>query len=143
MGFLLALPGGAKMAMLAAVAVALAMFYWHYTVVKGERDAAMAQVGALQVANEVQVSTISDLNSAVQEWAGSAAKMQETLGAMQVAQVEANKHQRRIADVLGKHNMEVLALAKPVLVERAVNRGTADVFSMFECATGGCGNDDD
>ena len=137
MGFLLALPGGAKMAMLAAVAVAVAMFYWHYTVVKGERDAAMAQVGALQVANSVQVSTIHSLESVVEEWAAQASQMQETLGAMQEAQVEANKHQRRIADVLGKHDMEVLALGKPVLVERVINRGTADVFSMFESVTEG------
>lgn len=130
-------PSGLKMALLAALAVAIAGAYWHYTTVKGERDAALAQVGALQVAHETQKATIATLEGAVDQWKEQAEKFQATLDALADAQVEANSQARKLNDVLGKHDLERLSEAKPALIERRINSGTADVFRMFESATGG------
>lgn len=130
-------PSGIKMALLAAVAVAVAGAYWHYTVVKGERDLALQQVGALQVANQVQTATIKDQEQAIANWAEAQERMQATLDALATAQVEANSTARRLNDVLSKHDLHALSLAKPGLIERRINSGTADVLGLFESESGG------
>lgn len=128
---------GIKMALLAAVAVAVAGAYWHYTVVKGERDLALQQVGALTVANTVQRSTIMDQETAIDDWADAQERMQDTLDALFTAQTEANSTARRLNDVLSKHDLHALSLAKPGLIERRINVGTADIFRLFESESGG------
>lgn len=131
------MPSGIKMAVLAALVVAMAGAYWHYTVVKGERDLALQQVGALTVANEVQRSTIREQESAISNWAEAQARMQVTLNAMSKAQVEANSTARRLNNVLSKHNLHALSLAKPGLIERRINSGTANILRLFESETRG------
>lgn len=131
------MPSGIKMAVLAALVVAMAGAYWHYTVVKGERDLALQQVGALTIANEVQRSTIREQESAISNWAEAQARMQVTLNAMSKAQVEANSTARRLNDVLSKHNLHALSLAKPGLIERRINSGTANILRLFESESSG------
>lgn len=136
--FLAMAPAGLKMALLGAVVIAMGGFYWHYTSVKQERNDALALVGAMEVAKATQDATIKSLEGAITEWADQAKKMQATLEELSRVQQEATAQQRRLNDVLGKHDLERLSEAKPVLIERRINSGTADVFRMFECATGGC-----
>jgi hypothetical protein len=126
---------GLKVALLGVLAVAIGGAYWHYTVVKGERDAAIALVGALQVADTVQKETISTLEGVNKEWKTSLEEFQDTLDAVADNQIEANEHARRLNDVLSKHDLERLSLAKPGLIERRINRGSADILGMFESAT--------
>lgn len=133
---------GIKMLAAGVLLTAVAGAYWHYTSVKNERNAALAQVGALNVANLVQEDTISTLEGAVLDWQIQAAQFQVTLSAMALAQTEANSQVRRLNNVLSKHDLERLSLAKPGLIERRINRGTADILSVFECASGrDCPND--
>ena len=138
LGLMGLVPSGVKMALLAALVAAAGLFYWHYTTVKSERDAALAQVGALQVENKVQDATIDALEANIKEWEAAQERMQATLDALATAQTEATAQQRKLNDVLSKHDLSALSVAKPGLLERRINRGTADVFRMFECATGGC-----
>lgn len=128
---------GVKLAILAALAAAAGVFYWHYTGIIKERNAAIAQAGALQLANEVQQGTIQDQGKAITNWAESQAQMQATLDALATAQVEANSTARKLNDVLGRHDLTALSLAKPGLIERRINSGTADILRMFRVATGG------
>ena len=133
---------GIKMLAAGVLLTAVAGAYWHYTNVKNERNAALAQVGALNVANAVQVDTISTLEGAVGQWAAQAAEFQAALNAMTEAQVEASSATRRLNNVLSKHDLERLSLAKPGLIERRINRGTADILGVFECASGRDCSDD-
>jgi limonene-1,2-epoxide hydrolase len=128
---------GLKVALLAVLATAVGAAYWHYTIVRGERDLALQQVGALTVANEVQRSTIKGQEEAIANWAEAQARMQATLDALATAQVEANVTARRLNDVLSKHDLHALSLAKPGLVERRINSGTADILGLFESESGG------
>ena len=133
---------GIKMLAAGVLLTAVAGAYWHYTSVKNERNAAMAQVGALNVAHKVQSATISTLERAIRQWKTQADRFQLALDAMTEAQVEANSQTRRLNNVLSKHDLERLSLAKPGLIERRINRGTADILSVFECASGrDCSND--
>lgn len=47
----------------------------------------------------------------------------------------ASKTITELREKLRKHDLANLARAKPGLVERRVNRGTADALRMFECIT--------
>ncbi len=134
---------GVKLAILAALAVAVGGAYWHYTVVKGERDAAMAQVGALEVVTTVQRATIHDQEAAIDDWVIAQKRMQATLDAMAQAQVKANEEARRLNDVLSKHDLHALSLAKPGLVERRINSGTARILGMFESESAGADHQHD
>jgi len=127
---------GLKVALVVGLAVAVGGAYWHYTIVKGERDAALQQVGALTLSNAVQVTTIEDQTKAIAEWSVAQERMQATLDAMATNQVEANVTAKELNDVLSRHDLHALALAKPGLIERRINSGTADIFRMFESASG-------
>jgi hypothetical protein len=132
---------GLKLAALAVVLTVAAGAYWHYTVVKSERDAALAQVGALEVAHQVQQTTITALSQSIDDWKAQFTLFQATLDSLTTAQVEANKTARKLNDVLSKHDLHKLSLAKPKLIERRINSGTAGVLKLFKCSTGGCVSD--
>lgn len=123
---------GLKFALLAILMTAIGGFYWHYTVVKGERDTALMAVGALEVAAAVNSATIKDQEKAIDEWAVAQVRMQATLDAMAQAQVDANETAKELNDVLGKHDLHALSLGRPGMVERRINRGTANVLRLFE-----------
>jgi hypothetical protein len=143
LGLIGMVPSPLKIGLVVALAVAVSGFYWYHTIVKSERDNAIAQVGALEVAKQVQDATIYALEANAHEWNAAQERMQTTLDALATAQVEATAQQRKLNDVLGKHDLEYLSARKPGLVERRVNAGTADVLRLFECTTGGCEDDSD
>jgi hypothetical protein len=126
---------GVKLAMLAALAVVVGLGIWYVTSLKSERDMAIARSGALETANTVQQSTIEHQVEAISEWAESQARVQRNLDRLSEAQEEANSEARRLNDVLSKHNLTELSKAKPGLIERRINRGTTNVFRMFESET--------
>ena len=128
---------GIKFALLAVLATAIGGAFWHYTIVKGERNAAIAQVGALTIANEIQHTTIATQEAAISNWVEAQAKMQLTLDAMANAQITANKVAKELNNVLAKHDLHKLSLAKPNAIERRINRGTANVLRLFNTETSG------
>ena len=129
-------PSALKIGAVVAVIAAVGGAYWHYTNVKNQRDLAIAQVSALNLQVETQNQTIDSLEIAVEDWSRSAERFQATLDALANAQVEATAEARRLNDVLGKHDLERLADAKPVLIERRINSGTADILRLLRCASG-------
>ncbi len=142
LGLLGMVPSGIKMALVGALAVAVGLFYWHYTVVKTERDQAFATIGAMEVAKKIQDTTIVEQRKAIATWSKHQAQMQETLGAMAKTQMESGKQARRLNDVLAKHDLGKLALRKPGLIERRINSGTADIIRMLNAATAERKSDD-
>lgn len=126
---------GLKLALLAVLATAIGAAYWHYTVVKGERDAALMQIGSLKVVTADQRTTIRGQEAAIDNWAAAQIKMQKTMDALATAQVEANTTARKLNNVLSKHDLHALSLAKPGLIERRINRGTASILGLFESET--------
>lgn len=137
MGFLMsALPWGKILAVGAVLAV-LAGVWWHYTGLQDDLKEARAQIAALTVENQVQDATILSLEGVVADWAAHAEALRQTNEAMAQAQTEAAAEQRKLNDVLARHDLEALSLAKPGLLERRINSGTSRILGMFECASGG------
>ena len=132
---------GIKMALLAVLATAIAGAYWHYSIVKGERDAALVSVGALQIETQIQDQTIATLELGIDAWVAHADALRQTNEDMAKAQHAATAEQRRLNDVLSKHDLSALSVAKPGLLERRINSGTRSVLRMFECASGGRNDD--
>lgn len=125
-----------KLMLFAGLAVAFGLFYWHYTNVKDERDEALGRIGAMEVQHQADKAAIESLEGVVQEWGDSFEQFQVTIDTMADVQAEASEQMRRINDAFSEHDLDQLSRAKPELVERAINDGTADVFRMFERATG-------
>ena len=135
-------PATAKIALLAAVVAAAGVLSWQYDNLKSSRDTALAEVGALRVAKDIQDATIDTQRDAIDQWKQQAENFQVTLQAMAIAQLAASEESRRLNDVLSKHDLTRLSLAKPGLIENRINSGTANIIELLRCAAGHRCDDD-
>ena len=78
----------------------------------------------LESAAEAQNNTISTLQADYEKYNALNLDLQQRL-----QQSEAKKNE--LEDKLSRHDLTVLSLRKPGLVERTVNRGTQEVFNDF------------
>lgn len=115
--------------------------YWHYTSILDDRTEALAQVREVEIVKKIQEKTINDLTIALNKEREKMREFQEVLTELATVQKNANKEARRLNDVLSKHDLNALSLAKPGLIENRINAGTADILRMFEqTTTGGSDN---
>lgn len=142
-GLLGLVPSGVKMAFLGALAAAVVLFAVHYLSLRGQRDAALAQVGALQTANQVQQQTIADFQDAVADWEAQAEQFQAALAEEADNRREAESHARDLERKLARHDLAALAQARPDSIERVINSAGDCVGRMLEFATGGRADDPD
>ena len=91
----------------------------------------------LELAVSEQKNVIVAQNDAILDWSLAMTQVEETMQDMADNQVEANEQSRRLNDVLGKHDLEALSLAKPGLIERTINRASSDVFRVLNDETSG------
>jgi uncharacterized protein HemX len=59
-------------------------------------------------------------------------KQQEQLGRLSTANAELTAERDRYLSIFKKHNLTKLALRKPGLIEKRINKGTNDVFRTVE-----------
>lgn len=116
--------GLAALAILSVVGVG----YTHYRNVLAERESALAERDQLAIAN----AGLEASRDAFRQQAESARRAMDDLTA---TAAEARIEVDNLNEKLRKHDLEKLAKAKPGLVERRINRGTAGVLGMFESAT--------
>lgn len=120
-----------------ALGLIITLAYRHYTGMQ-ERIVTLEKSNAeLQLAIEVEQSTSAAKDAAILEWQLNYEEQQlenERLAAVaQAASAEA----RRLNGIFAEHDLTRLTLAKPGLIERRINSGTARAFSLLECASGG------
>lgn len=123
---------GIKLAILAVILSAVAGVYIYIQVLRSDLAEAQQAVGALQTAHAVQTETIDALEAQNHSWKLSFEAFQVTLSTMAENQKTANEHSRKLNDVLSRHDLTALSLAKPGLIERRINSGTAGILSLFE-----------
>ncbi len=114
-----------------AMAVMLAGFYWYYQSSQAEikqlvaNNATLtANVATLEGSIKTQNETIVRLETTR---ATDQTRMLELSSESQVARDEVN----RLRNTFSRHNLNRLSLAKPGLIERIINRGTAKVGAEF------------
>jgi len=62
---------------------------------------------------------------------------------LQEVRLNASAESRRLNDIFAKHDMEELSRERPDTLERLINRGTRDVFRLFERESAGNIHDPD
>ena len=121
--------GLAALAILSVVGVG----YTHYRNVLAEREAALAERDMLTIEN----AGLAASRDAFEEQAET---LQEAMVDMTAAAAQAELEVDQLNETLRKHDLAKLAKAKPGLIERRINRGTADVLGMFVAATAPAGD---
>ena len=125
-----------KLGILAAIVLAFVALGAYAKIVAGERDAALKQVGALQTAAVVNKDTIQKLEKTNAAWKATIDNYGKTLAAVEKNQTEANAHAKELNNVLARHDLTALSLAKPGLIEHRINAGTADVLRLLSVESG-------
>jgi len=120
-----------------ALGLIITLAYRHYTGMQARIVELEASNSALQVALEVEQSTSAAKDSALLEWQIAAEEAQLQAEHLAAVAQQATAETRRLNAIFAEHDLTRLALAKPGLIERRINSGTASAFRMLECASRG------
>jgi uncharacterized protein YoxC len=88
-----------------------------------------SQVDQIQQVNARNLETINNLQADYQ-------RSQENVAALQEDFRNIRRQNNELRDRLGKHELDALAAAKPVLVERIVNNASSKAMRCFELESG-------
>lgn len=121
----------------AGLASIIGLAYFHYTGLVADRARLEANQATLTLTLARSQEATAAAVEAVGEWKAASERMAQELARLAAVQAEARAEARRLNDLFSRHNLEELARAKPGLVERRVNAGTARALRLLECATGG------
>jgi TolA-binding protein len=110
--------------------------YYYYTttqdriaVLTANSATLTANVATLTAANNQNIQTIEDLQSSYQ-------RVQEDFSRVQSEFQIIRSQNNELRERLGRHELDALAAARPVLVERTINRASANAMRCFELMSG-------
>ena len=110
-------------------------FKMYYDKSEAEKEAMATQ---LQQAMDIQQrleNAIADQNERIEKALAEQKASQERIQNLTVANNEANEKVEDLRNKFARHDLDMLSIRKPGLVEKLVNRGTAKVFSDLEKLT--------
>lgn len=122
--------------LIAAACLLLLLGYRHYTGLLETVSVLESNSVRYEVALGVQGGTIDAQERVIGEWQESQDRLLGTIEEMGRTQQDASTEIRRLNDVFAGHDLEALARARPGLIERRINSGTAAAWRMLECASG-------
>ena len=118
-----------------ALALALGGFKMYYDKTEAQKDALVTQIKQASENQKLLEATIADQNAQINQ---QREKQQAVL--LKIEQLTED-HQNAMREVdsirkkFAKHNLDVLTLRKPKLIEKIINRGTAEVLNDLEAYT--------
>ena len=110
-------------------------FKLYYDKAEAQKEAIAVQ---LQQSADNQVlleNSITKLNAQVLQVEQDKEEAFERITALQEANAEAREEVNNLKSKFDKHNMNVLSLRKPKLIENIINRGTKEVLNELENIT--------
>jgi hypothetical protein len=119
---------------LAVVGTIGGLYYYNQSIV-WERDNLKTAVDTLNLRLGMQKEYTGIAIESSQKWQKAFKDLQATHEKLVTVQEEANTHNRRLTDVLSRHNLEALSLAKPGLIENRINSGTIDSLRLLRDET--------
>lgn len=111
------------MGVLLLATVATSAWYFKYS--QNKLAEANQRVAAEQARAESAEANLEFMQESV-------ARQQQTLARLAEESVEIRQEQQEVIDIFAEHDLQRLAEAKPNLIERRVNNGTAEVFAELE-----------
>jgi len=114
---------------------------YHESVVK-DNEQLSARVAESDLARKVDAASIDSQKKVIEQWKYAHDRLQATLQAQKDAQERARREKVKINDTFRDHDLARLAIAKPGLVEDALNAGTQRMHRLLVCASAGSDCDD-
>ena len=118
-----------------ALALSLGGFKMYYDKAEAEKKALQSEIQQAIRNQALLETTICAQNLEIEE---QQKKPQSVLLKIDRLTQEHQEAMREVEDIrkkFAKHNLDVLSLRKPKLIEKIINRGTADVFTNLESIT--------
>ena len=123
----------------AALGVALLVlggaFKMHYDKSQAEKEAMATQLQQAMDNQQRLENAIATQNEQIEKALAEQKASQERIQNLTVANNEANEKVEELRNKFARHDLDMLSIRKPGLVERVVNRGTAQVFADLETLT--------
>lgn len=103
--------------------------YFYVTNLQKQRDSAIMESQQYKQAAETNEQTINSLLRDIELINQERNRVYEEF-------VQSENRVRELSDKLSQHDLGILALQRPNLIENRINRGTIDVFRCFEILSG-------
>lgn len=99
--------------------------YFYYKQTQATLDEQRERLAVYKVKGDEQDKTIAALQENLEKTA-------QALDEMSVRNAEIEAEKQRYLSIFAKHDLTKLATAKPGLIQKRFNKGTADVFKSIE-----------
>ena len=107
----------------------------HYDKSQAEKEAMATQLQQAMDNQQRLENAIATQNEQIEKALAAQKASQERIQNLTVANNEANEKVEELRNKFARHDLDMLSIRKPGLVERVVNRGTAQVFADLETLT--------
>ena len=118
-----------------ALIVAGGAFKMYYDKSEAEKEAMATQLQQAMDNQQRLENAIADQNEQIEKALIEQKASQERIQSLTVANNEANEKVEELRNKFARHDLDMLSIRKPGLVEKVVNRGTAKVFADLEKLT--------
>ena len=118
-----------------ALALSLGGFKMYYDKAEAEKKALQTEIDQAIRNQALLETTISEQNLEIEEQQKKQQAVLLKIDRLTQEHQEAMREVDEIRKKFAKHNLDVLSLRKPKLIEKIINRGTADVFTNLESIT--------
>ena len=89
------------------------------------------QISPLKGNQMILESKITEQNESIKQYLAKQEQLSASLGALEAEKQNALREVNKLRNTFAKHDLDNLALNKPKLVEKMVNRGTKRVLDTF------------
>ena len=110
-------------------------FKMYYDKSEAEKEAMATQLQQAMDNQQRLENAIADQNERIEKALAEQKASQERIQNLTVANNEANEKVEDLRNKFARHDLDMLSIRKPGLVEKLVNRGPAKVFSDLEKLT--------
>ena len=118
-----------------ALVIAGGAFKMYYDKSEAEKEAMATQLQQAMDNQQRLENAIADQNERIEKALAEQKASQERIQNLTAANNEANEKVEDLRNKFARHDLDMLSIRKPGLVEKLVNRGTAKVFSDLEKLT--------
>ena len=110
-------------------------FKAYYDKTEAELESLALQLAIAATNEDILKTEIQGLNQSIKDQQESTDKMMRKVSELQQANQEAVTETTNLRTKFARHDMNMLSLRKPALIEKIINKGTKDVFNDLSVIT--------